>query len=418
MLHRLLVRHKYGESVTLVDLSAGGVQFETRRVIRPDIDVVLEILNPRTQQRAHVVSRVLRANVAGLTGGIMYRAACAFRRPLSHPNLLVPASGERHRGPDYLKLELELKTIAEEYFARSREAGAALDSAPLLDALANLRSTAERRRDPIDHQLGALLAALIPALERRESTAAIVQTLRAHLADQLPLVAIYAQGADNVLARDCESITLNMCVDAHRSPIAITANFPPGFGLDASQFRLLKLSAYLVGLVETWNSQSSTDSLGVGDVDPERTSTRVAASDANSDNLPLGWHRVVLRYTDGELLHGFSNDFSPDRAFLQCSPSIGCPAGERMQVPIARLKAVFFVKDLHGDPARIDAQTFGHAPRGRRVQVTFRDGEVLMGSTLSYKPDGQGFFVMPADIAGNNVRAYVINAAIRHVRFV
>jgi hypothetical protein len=87
-------------------------------------------------------------------------------------------------------------------------------------------------------------------------------------------------------------------------------------------------------------------------------------------------------------------------------------------VPIARLKAVFFVKDLRGDQSRVDVQTFDHEPRGRKVQVTFRDGEVMTGSTLGYKPNEQGFFVVPANKRGNNVRAYVVTAAIRHIRII
>ena len=89
-----------------------------------------------------------------------------------------------------------------------------------------------------------------------------------------------------------------------------------------------------------------------------------------------------------------------------------------MLVPIARLKAVFFVKDLQGDQHRVDVQTFDHAPRGRKVQVTFRDGEVMTGSTLNYKPNEQGFYVVPANAVGNNVRVYVVSTAIRHIRFV
>ena len=127
---------------------------------------------------------------------------------------------------------------------------------------------------------------------------------------------------------------------------------------------------------------------------------------------------MVLRYLDGQLLHGYSNDFSPDRACLQFSPELTCRADERILVPIARLKAVFFVKDLHGDRDRVDVQTFDEPPRGRRVQVTFRDGEVLTGSTLSYKPNEQGFFVLPANTRGNNIRVYVVTAAVRHFRFV
>ena len=135
-------------------------------------------------------------------------------------------------------------------------------------------------------------------------------------------------------------------------------------------------------------------------------------------DLPVGWHRVVVRYLDGQLLRGYSNDFHPERAHLHLCPSIRCSAADRLLVPLARLKALFFVKDLVGDPDRVDGQTFDHNPIARKVEVTFRDGEVLVGSTLNYKPNGQGFFLQPADSGSNNIRTYVVTSAIRHMRFV
>jgi hypothetical protein len=423
--HRLAARYKYGESVTLVDLSVGGMQFETPQIVRPDVDVVLEIIDSRTREISQVISRVLRANVSAIAGGIKYRAACAFKHPLSHPTLLIPeVATARPSSPDYVKLELELKTIVEDQFDPKH--GARMpDVSSLVDALGHVRSAADRRRDPADRQLGALLAAMIPALQRREPANAILRKLHAQLADQLPLLAIRAGATGDRLAQDSESITLNMGIDANPT-MAMTAEFPSGFSLDASQFRLLKLSAYLVGVLEKWNTlvltdappEASRETPPPRQVEPKAPALPVPENDAPAENLPLGWHRVVLRYVDGQLLHGYSNDFYPDRACFQFVPRVDCSAAERMLVPIARLKAVFFVKDLRGDRHRVDDQTFDHAPRGRKVQVTFRDGEVMTGSTLNYKPNAQGFFVEPATSRGNNIRVYVVTSAIRHIRFV
>ena len=421
--NRLVARHKYGESVTLIDLSAGGVQFETPRLIRPDVDVVLEIINSRTQEVAQVISRVLRANVSGLSDGIRYRAAASFRHPLSDPTLIeTGVARDRSGSPDYLKLELALKAIVETYLKRPRSGTTdRRDPSSLVDALVRLRSAAERRRDPAERQLGALLATLIPAFQRREPAEAVLRQLRNRLGEELPLVDIRTNAADDTLANDCERITLNMCVGKRSAPMAITAEFPEGFGLDATQFRLLKMSAYLVGLIANVNSLETAQMPAASasrQSQPAMTPADATKPEAPSDSLPLGWHRVVVRYIDGQLLHGYSNDFYPDRPFIQFSPTLGCTASERMLIPIGRLKAVFFVKDLQGDSNRLDHQTFDHRPRGRKIQITFRDGEVLTGSTLSYKPDGQGFFVIPASTRANNIRVYVVATAIKHLRFV
>src|SRR4030081_646741 len=65
----LTARLKYGDAVTLVDLSVGGAILETSKILRPDTDLVLEILDSRTNDMTPVVSRVLRSQVAGLQGG-------------------------------------------------------------------------------------------------------------------------------------------------------------------------------------------------------------------------------------------------------------------------------------------------------------------------------------------------------------
>jgi hypothetical protein len=414
----LSARLKYGEAVRLVDVSAGGALVETSILLRPDTDLVLEILDSRSRDVTEVVSRVLRSHVSGLKGGITYRGACEFKRPLSHPGLVAPPPLIETGAHDFLKLEFALKTIVEAYFRRptaSAAAGRWRDATALLDALVRLRAAAERRENPIDRQLAQLLATIIPALQRDDAVESVMGLLHDQLSRHLPLLAIRADRPDDAPAHDRERVTLNMCTEPGQPPVAVTAEFAAGFGLDESQFRLLKASAYLVGLVGGWRQPPPS---------PAPVATPPPAIDvspepevADKQDLPVGWQRMVVRCGDGRLLRGYSNDFKPDRAHLHLSPTVGCAAASRMLVPIMRLKAVFFVKDLQGDPGRVDTNTFDHSPRGRKVEVTFRDGEVMIGSTLSYKPDGRGFFLQPANSQTNNIRIYVVTSAIRHMRF-
>jgi hypothetical protein len=207
-----------------------------------------------------------------------------------------------------------------------------------------------------------------------------------------------------------------MCTEAGLPPVSVTAEFAAGFGLDESQFRLLKASAYLVGLVGNWHIPAPEPVTPVPPPPVAIIEDREPAAPESQD-LPVGWHRLVVRYVDGQLLRGYSNDFDPDRAQLHLCPTVKCAANERLLVPIARLKAVFFVKTLQGEPDRVDANTFDHNPRARKLEVTFRDGEVMVGSTLNYKPNGHGFFLQPASSRSNNVRIYVVTPAVRHLRF-
>ena len=420
----LTARLKYGEAVTLVDLSAGGALVETSKILRPDTDLVLEILDSRTHDVTRVVSRVLRSQVAALGDVVTYRGACAFKHPISHPALVAPplppaAPLLKTDARDFLKLEFALKTIVEGFFKRPAAAGSAgrwRDASALLEALVRVRAAAEQRETPVDRQLAQLLAVIIPALQRDDSAETMMGQLQEQLSRHLPLLAIHANNQGRAAAHDRERVTLSMCTEAGLPPVSVTAEFAAGFGLDESQFRLLKASAYLVGLVGNWRPLTPEPAAA-----PAPAPAAIEPSTAvppHVEDLPVGWHRLVVRYLDGQLLRGYSNDFHPDRAHLHLCPAVKCAADARLLVPMARLKAVFFVRTLQGDPERVDANTFDHNPRARKVEVTFRDGEVMVGSTLNYKPNGQGFFLQPASSRSNNVRIYVLTPAIRHMRFV
>jgi hypothetical protein len=142
------------------------------------------------------------------------------------------------------------------------------------------------------------------------------------------------------------------------------------------------------------------------------------ASRPGAGLLSVGWSMVILRYLDGRALRGFSNDFSAARTQFHLWPSVGAPANEQMIVPLSRLKAVFFVRDFAGNPDYIDQQEFETAPTGRKIEITFLDGEVIVGSTLSYRPEGTGFFLCPADPRSNNARIFVVCGSVRHARFI
>ncbi len=126
--------------------------------------------------------------------------------------------------------------------------------------------------------------------------------------------------------------------------------------------------------------------------------------------------KVVARYVDGRLVKGYTFDFGPSqpRFHVFSEPSA---SGSSTQVLVRELKALFFVRDLLGNPARQDDQEFhtGDAPSGQHVEVRFRDGEVIVGAADSPTTDALGFFLVPADPESNNLRVYVVAAATRAV---
>jgi hypothetical protein len=61
------------------------------------------------------------------------------------------------------------------------------------------------------------------------------------------------------------------------------------------------------------------------------------------------------------------------------------------------LKAVFFVRDFYDDNSLEERKHFmpGNSLPGRKNEVTFNDGEVLVGTTTGYDYERPGFFIFP-----------------------
>jgi hypothetical protein len=132
----------------------------------------------------------------------------------------------------------------------------------------------------------------------------------------------------------------------------------------------------------------------------------------------MGKVKVVVRFGDGKLIKGFTQDFFPNKERFHLIPA-NHPSGEAIEVSVKDLKAIFVVKDFVGRPLYIERKKYveGEKPSGKKVEVTFSDGEVLVGSTLGYDPKRQGFFIFPADSKSNNIRVYVVSSVVGKVRY-
>ena len=128
--------------------------------------------------------------------------------------------------------------------------------------------------------------------------------------------------------------------------------------------------------------------------------------------------KVVARYSDGRLIKGFTQDFFPTKERFHLTAADN-PSGGPIEVSINDLKAIFMVRDFIGDPLYKERKKYPEEekPSGRKVEVTFKDGEVLVGSTLGYDPKGQGFFIFSADPKSNSIRVYVVISAVEKVRY-
>lgn len=130
-------------------------------------------------------------------------------------------------------------------------------------------------------------------------------------------------------------------------------------------------------------------------------------------------NRIVVRYRDGRTVKGHTADFLPTRPSFHVVPVEAAAKGS-MEIVLAELKAVFFVKDFHGNGAYQETKAFrpGQHVAGRKIRVDLLDGEVLVGTTMGYQPNRPGFFLVPADPNSNNERCYLVSAAVRKVELV
>jgi hypothetical protein len=129
-------------------------------------------------------------------------------------------------------------------------------------------------------------------------------------------------------------------------------------------------------------------------------------------------NKFVLRYANGGVIKGFTRDFYPNKDRFHFIPADN-PSGGATEVFIKDLKAIFVVRDFFGNSQYHERKKFieEEKPSGRKLEVTFVDGEVLVGSTLGYDLKRPGFFMFPADPKSNNIRVFVVSSAVKTVRY-
>jgi hypothetical protein len=401
------VRLKYGPTVTVLDLSAGGAQIETHgHRLTPGSTVVVEITGGKNDITA--AAQVVRCELAGVSPEPIYRGGLAFRRPIAMPEAPPEedAGGDVNPAHEHARLGLALK----------RRAPAALASAAteLSTALAILDSpTARRGSVAFSREVGKLFRAVAQALDQDTPGDAIVfqvveQVRRAVPAGMIRFVEGHSGRFTNV------TVYFDVPGEAR-----LLVDFPRDARIEEWHFQYLRTAAQVLGAIRRIDVVRAQPPVASIDPPPGESVVEPAESLAVSPiELPVGWHRVVARFLDGRTLKGFSREFTASSSLLTVWPRADA-SSDQTAVPLAQLKAVFFVRDFeenatdNDDPSAAPPQA---ELRGRRVAVTFVDGETLMGTTMNYSADAAGFFVVPAG-RSNVMRIFVSGRAIRQVQF-
>lgn len=405
-------RIKYGPDVSLIDLSVGGAQIETTSYPpQPGSTVVIEL---GTGERTWPVpARVLRCHIASLAPHATYRGALAFKRPFDFEEIagVVQHGVEVNPVEEYGRLNLALKRIAESIGGGEAVALSATGIKALESTFAMIESGRSRESAaPFVNEMGRLLRIMTTTLENAADPAAMVPEIISRLHRSVPSLMVRIIDASQASLIRNEAVYFRVPAEGIDVPECLVVEFPRDCALEAWHLQLLEAGAQLLGVSKDLSSSRARVT--------EQEVPEVADVDEPESPALRGWNRLVVHYLDGRLLKGYGRDLQPTRGSLELCHDPDGPGETRVTIPFAHLKAVFFVHDFAGNPAHCPAPDADHASaRGRRITVTFVDGEVLRGATLGYSQNAPGFFVSPLDVTSNNIRIFVLAGAIRHVQF-
>ncbi len=127
--------------------------------------------------------------------------------------------------------------------------------------------------------------------------------------------------------------------------------------------------------------------------------------------------KIVARMTDGQVLKGYALNFSPIRDTFHLRLLDSAPGEKPLEVAMNNLKAIFFVKTFEGDASYNERKTFmpGEKAYGKKINVSFCDGESMACTSTAYNLDRTGFFMYPVDSKSNNERIFAISSCITNL---
>ncbi|MFQ5670794.1 MAG: hypothetical protein ACE5HD_09800 [Acidobacteriota bacterium] len=131
--------------------------------------------------------------------------------------------------------------------------------------------------------------------------------------------------------------------------------------------------------------------------------------------------KLVAHFKDGEIVKGYSGDFISGRdPFHLFSPE--GPVASSRRIGVEEMKALFFVRTWGRPPGRaLRVYRFGpddgKEEPGRRAVIRFRDGEKIWGYVLGQQTAGKGFYLVPADPVGNNLKVFVVESSVEHIEY-
>lgn len=402
------VRLKYGPRAVLIDLSGGGAQLETADYcLKPGGTVIVELAGDI--DGSPIPARVVRCHIVGLVPQTVYRSAVEFKRALVMPALSLPRVGvDANPSHEHARLLLALRRTEGFEPGRDLEVMSAI--------LAMVDTPAARRAGrSFTHELAHLFTLVTQGVEQDAPEEALMERLVDRLRRTIPVRAVRVTDSLNVSHGD--AIYFDVPVSDSLRAAKLIVELAPDFRFEEWQFHYLKAAAHFFALVrQIGRHRAAPPQLPAPVTESVDETVEGNTPTATADGQAV-FNRVVVRYADGRLRKGFVRDFLASRGIVEVWPSPDAPPTTRVVVPFHQLKAIFFVRDFEGDASYAGGASSATNARGRKIAVTFLDGEQLTGVTLTYKPEAVGFLVTPLDAQDNNTQVFVVSQSIRHVQF-
>lgn len=135
-------------------------------------------------------------------------------------------------------------------------------------------------------------------------------------------------------------------------------------------------------------------------------------------NILASQNNAVVAFLDGRRMKGYIYSFSAQKDHFRLFFARDTAQGEGVEVQMKDLKAIFFARDFVGNSEYSASQELNSQNQCRKAEVTFHDGEKLVGTADAYDPQRIGFFLVPTDPRSNNLRVFVIAKNATHIRWI
>ncbi len=129
------------------------------------------------------------------------------------------------------------------------------------------------------------------------------------------------------------------------------------------------------------------------------------------------YKKVILEYADGSSMSGYTNDFFPNIPFFHLLKFSDSSRDKETMIHLDDLKRIFFEEDIKEDiSTHKQSLSENKGTSGDKLEIVFKDGEILTGTVIDYRPNSFGFSVL-TDRNNDPLMVFATSSAIRKIRY-